>query len=1226
MRYEPIAIIGMSGRFPEAENLDELWSNLASGRDSIRQFPESRRREVEDTFGPMTERYVKNGYLSQIADFDAGYFGISAEEARFMDPQQRIALELLEEAIQDSGYRPAELAKATVSTYIAHASNQYGTLLANHPMSVVNVLDSALAGRVAYIYDFRGPAITVNTACSSSLVALHMACVSLLTGESDYSVVAGCQVFPLPAPWQAMKDYPVFAKSEQLRAFARGADGTLGGEGGGAFILKKLSRALADGDVVHAVVRGSGVNSDAARSNGLSAPSHVAQAELITQVLRTAELTVDEVGYVEAHGTGTELGDPIEVEGIAQAFKGRSAPLPIGSVKTNIGHLVGMAGFAGAAKVVLALQKRKLPPSLHFDEPNPHIDFEKAGVFVNARLADFGTPDSVLRAGVSSFGIIGTNAHAIFEQAPLRNATRPLDEAYAVPVSAQSRDGLTSQLAQLERRLGDRPSLSIEDVAYTLATGRRALRHRACFVVGSVSELRSQLVGRAPKPPAPGGGVLYVCAPSSLERPSSLMCAEVERRYTALAGGVQSARAQRLLRDYAHAQALASAGCGAKGVIGWGSGRYLANLVSGKTSVAEALAALAAEGDQAHEDERLIEERARSAVDKGYTTLLFFGDVTPVFDRLQDYLGSGGAVHRPTADSRSFLASLGSAFEAGADIRWHELFGSAGRRVSLPPTPLERQRHFALKSNLRRDLFPEPGATRAAEARPSPTSEEASPGLERASAAPSGPTLADAMDLLRGFLPAGASEDADFLSNGGDSIGIVECSSQIQERYGVELSVDDFYEAQTLRQLGELVVARSFSGPDAVDAGASAGSVVEAPPAAVLAAGGGEFRIEAGDEPDHVLVTGATGYLGAHVVRELATSSRSVVHCLVRGESESQARQRLEQRLRLYFGAQLDTFARERLLVVKGDVRQERLGVEDAPYLELCRTISNVIHSAADVRQVAPAEQLRAANVDGTRRVIELCRAVRSKRLQHCSTYVVSGRVARPTTFAERDLEQQQSFLGNTYARTKYEAEQLVNHARATGLRANVFRIGNLTGRLKDGVFQANASESLLYASFSAIMELRSYPQSLSEMEVELSPVDLCAQALVRLMARDPASSTNFHLMNPRPTRLGRVFSAMESAGLPLRKVERDDEFRDELSVHASKAGSPDTLKKLWLLLDGGRQRGASEPSFQPQYTFEATLPALGEVGFAWPELGSAYFSKLVDVLQGAPTAQPGGC
>ncbi|HVG10762.1 MAG TPA: SDR family oxidoreductase [Thermoanaerobaculia bacterium] len=472
-----IAIIGMSGRFPGAENVGAYWRSLREGVESISTFPD----EARPGYVPRA------GALDDIERFDARFFGYSPREAELMDPQQRLFLEESWKALEDAGIDPARppgrigvFAGTGMSTYLlAHVYPNRERLDA-YQAAVANDKDF-LATRVAYKLDLRGPGLTIQTACSTSLVAVCVACQSLMNGDCDATLAGGVTLRLPQRSGYIHVEEGILSPDGHCRAFDAEARGTVPGSGVGVVVLKRLSDALADGDKIRAVIRGWALNNDGGGKAGYTAPLTEGQAGVIQEALALAEVDPATVSYVEAHGTGTRLGDPIEVAALRRAFEGAERCL-LGSVKTNIGHLDCAAGVAGLIKTVLALEHREIPPTLHFTQPSPEIDF---GPFrVVDRLTEWKS-EGPRRAGVSSFGIGGTNAHVVLEEAPSSVLPRSAgEEAPALLLlSAKTPSALETVTSNLVRHLEANPDLDLRDVAFTLQTGRQPLNVRRAAVV-----------------------------------------------------------------------------------------------------------------------------------------------------------------------------------------------------------------------------------------------------------------------------------------------------------------------------------------------------------------------------------------------------------------------------------------------------------------------------------------------------------------------------------------------------------------------------------------------------------------------------------------------------------------------------------------------------------------------------------------------------------------------
>ncbi|TMQ05064.1 MAG: amino acid adenylation domain-containing protein, partial [Deltaproteobacteria bacterium] len=505
-RAEPsagdIAIIGISGRYPQARNVAELWANLAAGRDSITPLPTERRLD-----GWPIDR-MWGGYLDGIDQFDALLFNIAPRDADLSDPQERLFLEVAWEALDDAGYprtRLRERHASRVGVWVGSMYNEYPFFgversLGGEPVSAGAGL-ADIANRVSYFFDLRGPSMTVDTLCSSSLTSLHLAVESLRRGECEVAIAGGVNLSLHPNKFIEQARHAMPSSDHRCRSFGARGDGFVPGEGVGAVVIKPLHAAIVDGDRIQAIVKATAVN-HGGRSNGYMVPSPAAQGEVVRSALAAAGVPASTIGYVEAHGTGTELGDPIEIAGLERAFAGEEPALghwPIGSVKSSIGHLEGAAGIAGLTKVVLQLRAKAFAPSLHAEELNAAVDWERSRFRVQRVSAPWSAmrgADGELvprRAGISSFGAGGANAHAIVEEyiAPPMTA-RPAPGPQLVVLSALDEARLRAVASSLAGHL-DAEQPVLVDVAYTLQVGREHLRERLAVVVSSLDELRDAL-------------------------------------------------------------------------------------------------------------------------------------------------------------------------------------------------------------------------------------------------------------------------------------------------------------------------------------------------------------------------------------------------------------------------------------------------------------------------------------------------------------------------------------------------------------------------------------------------------------------------------------------------------------------------------------------------------------------------------------------------------------
>jgi acyl transferase domain-containing protein len=506
-----IAVVGMSGRFPGAENIHEFWDNLKNGKESITFF--SDKELIDDGVDAdllKNPNYVKaKGLITNPDYFDASFFEYTPSDVKVMDPQIKVFHECVWEALEDAGYDPYRY-KGSIGLFAGAPSNtmwevintMYSNL--NDPVDSFNnyqyMQKDFLTTLISYKLNLKGPSVSIQTACSTSLVALHTACRELLMGGCNIVVAGGISIsYPYKRGYIYQEDM-IMSPDGHCRTFDVLSKGTVMGDGAGAVVLKKLSNALEDNDHIYAIIKGSRINNDGARKVGYNAPSVDGQSQVIKSVYHMAGVDPGTIGYIEAHGTATALGDPIEVDALTKAFNiSNKKNCAIGSVKTNIGHLDAAAGIAGFIKTVLAIKNKQIPPSLHFESANPKIDFEDSPFYVSQKLHDWPKKDGPIRAGISSFGIGGTNAHVILEESPEKQDETSNRKIHLLLFSAKTPTALDKLSVNLANYLEKKPETNLADLSYTLQIGRSQFEYRKTLVCSNIIEVIEQL--KIQKPP-----------------------------------------------------------------------------------------------------------------------------------------------------------------------------------------------------------------------------------------------------------------------------------------------------------------------------------------------------------------------------------------------------------------------------------------------------------------------------------------------------------------------------------------------------------------------------------------------------------------------------------------------------------------------------------------------------------------------------------------------------
>jgi len=659
-RYEGIAIIGMAGRFPGAENVEEFWQNLLDGKETVSSFSDEELAEsgLDAAAVRRRGRYMPvRGVLKDADCFDAAFFGVHPKEAEVMDPQQRVFLETCWAALERAGYAPSQMT-SSVGVFAGQSFNTYYLYALHQRQDLIDLVGPEqvmfgnekdyLTTRVAYKLGLKGPAINVSTACSTSLVAVCQAVQSLLTYQCDVALAGGVSVTVPQKRGYYHDEGNIGSADGHTRTFDAQAAGTVFGNGVGVAVLKRLAEAVADGDEIYAVIKGAALNNDGSRRVSFTAPGVEGQSEVVAMAHALAGVDPETITYVEAHGTATPLGDPIEIAALTKAFRfGTDAKqfCGIGSVKTNVGHLDAAAGVTGLIKTALALHHKVIPASLHFTTPNPKLDLENSPFYVNASLQDWKTKPGVpRRAGVSAFGTGGTNAHVVLEESPELASSGPSRPWQLLMLSAKTPvalDRATSDLSQHLKRMPpttdpDEKTRELADAAYTLQAGRSEFAERRIVVCGEATEGAAALDARDPKrvfshrqqlrqPPVvfmfPGQGAQYPGMGAELYRLEPVFRAEVDRCCDLLLpilgidlrkvmfppSGLEEEAKKQLVQtrftqpalfviEYALAKLWMSWGIKPAAMIGHSVGEYAAACLSGVFSVEEAIALVARRG------------------------------------------------------------------------------------------------------------------------------------------------------------------------------------------------------------------------------------------------------------------------------------------------------------------------------------------------------------------------------------------------------------------------------------------------------------------------------------------------------------------------------------------------------------------------------------------------------------------------------------------------------
>ncbi|WP_433526856.1 condensation domain-containing protein [Nocardia pseudovaccinii] len=787
---DDIAIVGIGVRFPDASNVGEFRANLADGRDSIGPMPDAR---AAATALDRTVGYLPMGHLADIHTFDYAFFELSKREASLMDPQQRIALELAHRAIEDAGYAPATLREATTAVVFSAPMPTYHAMAVDPgPLSMLGNLPFGVTARIAHLLGLTGPCYAIDSGCNASLIAVHHACRELRCGDADYALAGGVSVRAGGSPeWTAQTMTEIASPSGQCRAFDADADGTVPGEGGAALLLTTLGRARVDRAPVYAVIRGSAVLHNGHASATISTPSAAAQARVIAKAWANAGADPRDAGYLEAHGSATRLGDAVELEGLRTVFAGRSRPLPIGSVKTNIGHLDHAAGVAGLVKAALTVAEGRLYPSLHFRRPTGDFDLAAAGIDVLTRPRPWSAENGPRLAGVSSYSLGGANAHCVVQQAPDdRVVERPREPGHRlVGISARTPAALAELCGELATELRG-GAVDLADVAFTLGRGRTHYGYRVAVSATDTGDFVDELVrrgaeidpdGAQPVPPRVALLLSPGAAPAGVEParlPDQLPATEVV--------------AEVLAGQIAIHDRLRACGIGFAAILSGGASKFAARYLLGSSARVDPDELATAAAAPVVDRSRLL-----AAAD----TLLRDGPVVfvdPSPDGMLGRLLAEDLSGRPdaeilfgTADSGGPVGILGRLYERGVNLDWSRANADDGRKVRLPGHPLHGSRCW-VELPTAAATASVPAAARSTAERPENATEWLRMVLR---------------ELLHTETEIGP--DDDYFDLGGNSIIAVQLVERVAETYGFRPKLLDVYERPKVADFAELLRAEA---------------------------------------------------------------------------------------------------------------------------------------------------------------------------------------------------------------------------------------------------------------------------------------------------------------------------------------------------------------------------------------------------------------------------------
>ncbi len=814
--FKDIAVIGMSGCFPQSETFLELDKNLSSKTDSVGRIP-NRRLELLG-LDPCKE-YIELGYLYDIDYFDHTFFNISLKEAECMDPQQRISLQLACAAIENAGYSLSQMKGTRTSTVLSAGDNGYRELLNdNSGIAFIGTTTSAIAGKISYYLDLRGPALLIDTSCSSSLVCVHEACMHLATGQVDMSLAGGINVkIDIPEK-HCLESEPLGIASMEgkSRSFDANANGTGGAECAGFVLLKRLEDALRDKDNIHAIIKGSAINHDGRRSNSMAAPSPIAQTEVILAAWNCSDIDPSTITCIEAHGTGTKIGDPIEVQGLNDAFKQHTSKLnfcALSAIKSNIGHAGAAAGISSLIKAILSLKNKKIYPLAHFSQSNPLIDFNNSAVFPVSELKPWNSPFP-RRTGVSSFGLSGTNSHVVLEEAPIiqnENLQDNIDDEFIVTLSAKTEKSFKSYAEKLKEYLENTQN-SISDITYVLNLGRDDYEFKKAFVVADKEDFINQIndvsVWNFNENMPNQRSLIFLCSGNSIidnNLIDILTCKYpiFKSHWDACKekANISNNSAGIIAFQYSVYKTFIALGIKPKHVFGTGVGNITVEAITGKISIESALKKAELTPPNSHHFNREgFINTVNSLIKTDHFVFVELGIIGILLDTLKEINNNSIIAFSLIKDQPSLLRLLCKLYTENLPIDWKIFYeGKNVRRVEVPSYSFDK---ISCWPNIKLNTHSKDIANVSRE----DLIEIDFDGTE---------TEKYLAQVWANLLKSDSiSLDDDFFDIGGNSLMGMQVINRIKEKYAVNLEFDDLYEYSSLRKLAEYIDSEAHASSE----------------------------------------------------------------------------------------------------------------------------------------------------------------------------------------------------------------------------------------------------------------------------------------------------------------------------------------------------------------------------------------------------------------------------
>ncbi|AXG70730.1 polyketide synthase PksN [Kordia sp. SMS9] len=1208
MMNKDIAIVGVSFSIAGIQNLQEYYEAITAETPKIKGIPEIRKEDVEARFGPQT---IGNaGYLDRIDVFDERYFGITKGEAMRMDPEQRLMLEHSVKALYNAGYTRKEVANNRTGFFHTYYYSSYRYFFDDFSnVSLTSHMSGMIGTKVANHLGLKGPVVGYDTTCSSSLVALYYACQSLHIEDCEYAFVGGVNLGVAHAQKVAAA---IYSNSEKCLPFDEKADGTVPGEGVICLLLKTLDKAKKDNDTIYGVIKGGAINHGGERIQNITAPSPLAQKEVLLRAWEKSNISVEDIGFIEAHGTGTELGDPIEFEGIQLAFKEKNKKTTCGisSAKGQVGHLDAMSGLAGIVRSLVSLNYQIKPKQQGFQKLNPHIRTELPNVYVQDNTEAWET-DKKRMLGVSSFGLTGTNVHMILQEYTTAQQHENSNDKsiHFARLSAKSEALIQATKKHLITYIENNQAVNLHDFSYSLnklydaedaVTASLIFRNNEALLEALKQQtvhIRKDKTLKSVIVLVPGIYDWNAHERTRLLQEYPEIWAEIEKTIPVETFAAKEDFIKNVLIQYGILKSFMQQKDFAAQVLFGGQGKILQQLLS-YTS-------------QTEKENYLKTITANSSKDFKATSFInYLNNLQQLSETIFYVVGDQGemlqAFQSKSKEQHFHKFYMGKNVSGYIEMQQH-LFNH-GFAVKIPVTKQQFLQNLGLPVFLSKRHWVE-NVTLDVPDYKTPTNPISSEKNTREF------TETEIIQHIKTIWQhtlriENIGEEDSFFDIGGSSLLGLDVMMDIENVFGIRMEYQDIFQQDTIQKLAEFIAQKLHSEASVV----TTTEVAQQQPAIdkeekyKAAIQEVETLTLATKTFQTIFLTGATGFLGVYLLKELLENTTASIICLVRTSEEMTATERCFKGYESYFGKNaLSEAHKNRIEVVAGDVTIAGLGIEPANNA-LFQSIDIVYHTAAAVNHYGKKERSDLINFHGTKHVFEWAKAHHIPNFNHISSVAVSGSYIENVAeinYNETDLDLGQQFGSYIYSSSKFKAEKYLHEQQNDAMTINVLRLGNLGGDSVRGNFQRNIENNIVYLLFKSLYNSGIYPENY-ERNIEISPVDQIAKAIYVISTHANNALQTFHLYKFENLTLQNITAAFQHHNITVHPVAQAI-FEERIATVISET---DANKIPFFGIAQQREQNMDAYTHYHIQT-QKTAAFLARIGFSF-EPDAMYYSKII--------------